>query len=139
MRQDKVIRDGKTQHKTIFLAIARYISQTVLTALADIPVRNILSGELDRAVTCPPKTCDCLHQLILAIPGDPGNAQDLARPDIETDTADSLLPAILLDFEILDREHRLRRIGLAAIDGQQHAATHHQLRQIILIGLRWYA
>ena len=58
---------------------------------------------MDLAARCVPETCDRLDQLVLAVPGYAGNAQDFASPDAEAYAPDSLLAAIRFDLQILDR------------------------------------
>ena len=51
------------------------------------------------------------------------------------DVAHDLVPAVVADGEVGDAQHRLRRMALAAVDGQLHVATDHQLGQVVLVRL----
>ncbi len=48
---------------------------------------------------------------------------------------DDLLPARILHAQALDRERRVGRMALAAVDGELHAAADHELREVVLVGL----
>ena len=78
---------------------------------------------------------DRLDELVLAVAGDAGDAEDLARPDLEVDAVDDLLPAVVLDGQALDRERRAGRVRLAAVDRQRDLAADHQLGEVLLVRL----
>ena len=91
------------------------------------------------SVTVPPaglrRPDERLDELVLAVAGDAGDAEDLAGPDLEVDAADDLAAAVVLDAQAVDAEHGVARVRLAAVDGQLDLATDHQLRQVVLVGL----
>ena len=90
-------------------------------------------------VTEPPRRLaqpdDRLDQLVLAVAGDPGDAEDLARADLEVDAVDDLVAAVVLDGQALDLERRAGRVRFAAIDRQRDLAADHQLGEVFLVRL----
>ncbi len=123
--------------RAIAVALAEQGAQTVLTSLSDIPASDVLPCEVYRAPIRTPKTCDRLDQLILAVPGYPGDSQNLASSDGETDITDNILTSVRSDCQILHCEHRLRRMRHAAIYRELDFTTNHERGQVILVGLRW--
>jgi len=78
---------------------------------------------------------DRFNHFILAVPGNPGDTEYLARADLEADVLDGQPAAIVLGRQAADREHYFARMALAPIDRQLHLATNHQLGGVIFVGL----
>ena len=76
-----------------------------------------------------------VQQLGLAVAGDPGDAQDLARPHREADPLDPRHALVAGDHEVAHLQHRLARPRRPLLDPQQHLAADHQLGQLLLAGL----
>ena len=93
------------------------------------------AGQRHRAAGGMAQPDDRLHQLVLAVAGHAGDAEDLPGADLEGDVAHDVVTAVVADGEVGDAEHRLRRMALAAVDGELHVATDHQLGQVVLVGL----
>src|SRR5688500_16573546 len=107
----------------------------MFTPFADRPARYLLPGERKRALARTPKTCDCLHQFILAVPGYSGDAQNFTSPDLETDPPHLLMAAVRFHLQIINAEHRLRWMRFTAFDREQNLATDHKFSQVLLIRL----
>src|SRR5687768_9732958 len=118
------------------MPVARNITETMLASFSDIPASNILSCKVYRATIRTPKTGNCLDQLILAVPSYPGDSQDLAGPNVETDVPDNLLTLVGSYRQILHFEHRLSRVRHTTIYRELDFTTNHQRGQIILVRLR---
>ena len=95
---------------------------------------------LPPSVTAPPvglrRPVERLDQLVLAVAGDAGDAEDLARADLEVDAVDDLVAAVVLGAEALDRQHDVGRVRLAAVDVERDLAADHQLGEVVLVRLR---
>ena len=76
-----------------------------------------------------------LEELALAVAGDAGDADDLARMDREGRVRDAQHAAGVDHGEILDLEHRRAGRALALLDLQQHAPADHRLGELRRRGL----
>ena len=61
-------------------------------------VGHVLAVERDRALGGLAQPDDRLDELVLAVAGDAGDPEDLARPDLEVDAADGLAAAVVRDL-----------------------------------------
>ena len=68
-------------------------------------------------------------------PATPGDAQDLARRDVEVDAVDGLLAAIVAGDQALDLEGPRADGRDATVGDQRHLAADHQLREVLLVRL----
>ena len=76
-----------------------------------------------------------LDELVLAVAGDAGDAEDLAGPDLEVDAADGLAAAVVLARAGRGPRAPSRRVRLAAIDRELDLAADHELGQVVLVRL----
>src|SRR5688572_18865553 len=104
----------------------------MLTSFSDIPASDVLLYEVYRAPIRTSKTCDCLHQLILAVSCYSGDSQDFTSPHGEIDTPDLLLAAVRFDPQILNREHWFCWVRYATIYRELNFAPDHERGKIIL-------
>ena len=72
---------------------------------------------------------DGFQQFALAVAGDAGDADDLARTNREGDIGDPQHAARIDDGEVVDLEQRRAGSLLGLLDTQEHAPSHHQLGQ----------
>ena len=77
-----------------------------------------------------------LDELVLAVAGDAGDAEDLARPDVEADALDGLVSAVVRDMQVRDDESRIGWVRFTAVDDELDVAADHQGREIVLVGFR---
>ena len=78
-----------------------------------------------------------LDELVLAVAGDAGDAEDLARPDLEADVLTTSRPRSFVHARRpATVEHHVGRMALAAVDHQLDIATDHQLGEVVLVRLR---
>ena len=75
------------------------------------------------------------EQLGLAVAGDPGDADHFPRPHFEADGFDPFHPGVIDVREALDLELGLARLGGALVDLEAHLAAHHQLGELLLVGV----
>ena len=70
------------------------------------------------------------------LPATPGDAEDLAGPDLEVDAVDDLAATVVRDHRPSTLSDASRRVGLAAIDDQRDLAADHQLGEVLLVRSR---
>ena len=97
--------------------------------------RHVAAVEGDLARGRLPQPHDRLDQLVLAVAGHPGDAEDLAGADLEAHTVDHLVPSIVGDPERPRPENDAGRLALATVDGELDVAADHQLGQVLLVRL----
>ena len=95
------------------------------------------AGAVDRegAVRERADTGKHLEQLALPVPGDSGDADDLARPDGEARGLDPIHTLGIDDCEAIDLQNRLADLRLRLVHAQQHLAADHQFGQFLGAGL----
>ena len=82
-----------------------------------------------------PQAGDGLTQLLLAAARDAGHAQDLAAPDIEVHPVDGHGPLVDADGQVPDLQQGAGLFHHGALDVQVHLVAHHELGELLLIGL----
>ena len=82
---------------------------------------DVAIAEADRARRRLAQPDDQFDELILAVAGDAGDAEDLAGPDLEVDASDYLIATVVEDVEPADREDRRGRMRFAPVDRELDA------------------
>src|SRR5439155_24256919 len=108
--QDEVIgeREGEDDPET--LAIGWHIADSSGIDGPALPSCDIPAVEDDPAAGGSAQADERLHELVLAIAGHARDAQDLARADLEIETPDGLVPAVVIRLEPFDLEDHGRRL-----------------------------
>src|SRR3546814_20814450 len=83
-----------------------------------------------------PDAGDVLHQLALAVAGNPGEADDLAVGDVEADAVDPGDAVAVEHPQTVDVQHRPARGGRPLVHPEQHLAPDPQLGQFLAAGRR---
>ena len=134
--QNHVVGQRVIQHQTVLVAVLRDVAHTGLAALADGGIRDVPALEPDGAGRGLFEARNTVDQLALAVAVDTGNADDLARTDVEADAADGI---VLVDLarhdEVLDLQDRLADLAGLLIDGKLHVAANHHLGQFLFRGV----
>src|SRR4029453_2513388 len=94
--------------------------------------RHVLAGERDPAAGRLAEAGEGLDELVLAVPGDAGDTEDLARANLEVDPPDDLMASVVVDPEALDLERHVGGMRLAAIDAELDVSPDHQLGEVVL-------
>ena len=102
--QDEVVLDREGQHQPVALAIAGNIGDAALGQVARRVVRHVLVDQSDGAAGGSSQAVERLDELGLAVPGDAGDAKDLARTDLEAAPVDDRRAAIVGDAQVLDAQ-----------------------------------
>ena len=134
--QDEVVLERETEYQSEPLAVARHERHAGPLEVARPRSGHLAAAKLDGAAHRLAQSGQGLDQLVLAVAGDAGDAEDLARPDVEADPLDGLVSAIVRDMQIGDDESRIGRVRFAAVDDELHVSTDHQGREVVLVGLR---
>ena len=97
---------------------------------------DVLAAEFDDAsfLRCA-QTKERGDELLLAGAGNAGNADDLARVDVQIDALDTLNAVCILDTEVLDAQNGLARLGRMLIRFEHDLTSDHQVRQRVLVHL----
>ena len=111
--QNHVVGQRVIQHQTVLVAVLRDVAHTGLAALADGGIRDVPALESDGAGRGLFEARNTVDQLALAVAVDTGNADDLARADVEADAADGI---VLVDLLGTTRSST-SRIGLPTSQG----------------------
>ena len=98
---------------------------------------HVVAGERDPACGWPAQSDERLDELILAVAGDPRDAQDLAGPDVKVDAPDDLRAAIVGDPQTFDPKGDLGRVRRAPVDRELDFAPDHELGEVVLVRLGW--
>ena len=77
-----------------------------------------------------PQSNQRFDQLILAVAFNSGDADDLARPDLELDAVDGSGPTIVVDDQTLQLHHRFARLRRFPVDLQHDRPADHQPSQV---------
>src|SRR5207248_5176015 len=80
----------------------------------------------DAAGRRPPQARQRVDQLRLAVAVDTGDADDLARPDLERDIAHRLELTVVEHAQTFDGEQRVAGGRRRLLDAQEHLATDHR-------------
>ena len=89
--QNHVVGQRVIQHQTVLVAVLRDVAHTGFAALADGAFVMSLPSEGDGAGRGFFEARNTVDQLALAVAVDTGNADDLARADVEADAADGIV------------------------------------------------
>ena len=76
-----------------------------------------------------------VEELRLPVPGHPGHAEDLARPELEANVGEAGRAPLVGVAQALDGEDRRPRRPRLAADREQHIAAHHQPGELLLARL----
>src|SRR5436190_1221715 len=93
--QDEVVGDAERQDQSEAMTIGRYVGHAGRVDIARIAPGDVLALEDDSAGGGLAQADDPLDELILAVPGHAGDAQDLAGRDVQVDPVDGFLAAIV--------------------------------------------
>src|SRR6478609_1533165 len=93
---------------------------------------DIESVEGDRAAVRLAKPGDGAHQLVLAVPGDAGDAQDLAGVDTEADIHDDIATVSVPHRQTGHVQHQLTDVRGWHVDGELDIAADHELGEVRL-------
>ena len=118
------------------MAVGRHVGDLCLVQLPRRVAGDVLAIERDRAGGRLAQPDDRLDQLVLAVPGHPGDPEDLAGADLEVDAPLTICwPRSSLGGQALDVEHGRGRMRDASVHDQLDLAADHQLGQVVLVGL----
>ena len=134
--QDEVVGKREREHEPESVPVGRDVGDGGLVDLARGGAGDIAAPERDSASGCVAKPDDRLDELVLAVARDAGDAEDLAGADIQVNAMHDDRASVVLDFQAADLERDLGGLRLPAIDRQLDLAADHQLRQVVLVGLR---
>ena len=93
------------------------------------------SGDGEAALAGLEDAAEQAEQLGLAVAGDPGDADHFPGAHREADGLDPLHPGVIDVREAIDLELGLARLGGALVDLEAHLAAHHQLGELLLVGV----
>ena len=106
----------------------------VPAAAADGGVRDRLAAERDRAARDLVQAGQAVDELRLAVAVDAGDADDLARADIERHMIDGVaLVQVRQDAQILHMQNLLAGVSRRLVDDELHGAADHHVRQLLLV------
>ena len=128
---DGIFIDGKAQDQAVLVAVRRNGRHTAVDAVLGIFVLDLLSAENDLALALF-EVVDRLHELLLAVAVDAGDADDLAAPHLQIEILDSVDALLVLDIEVLDIQDDILRFGRRLVHDQLDGMADHHGRQVIL-------
>ena len=106
----------------------------VPAAAADGGVRDRLAAECDRAARDLVQAGQAVDELRLAVAVDAGDADDLARADIERHMIDGVaLVQVRQDAQVLHMQDLLAGVSRRLVDDELHGAADHHVRQLLLV------
>ena len=123
-------------HQPLALPVFRHMGQAQPAHLPRIgPTRHRGPVHRDGA------RCRCMgagdggQQFRLPVARNPGNADDFAGAHRQADRLHAVDPAPVGDGQVVDLQHRLRRLGRFLVDAEQDLPADHQLGQLLLVGI----
>ena len=132
--QHEILLQRVVQYQSVLMPVFRNMAHTVLGTIPDRGVCDILSQEFHSAFSDLLQSGQPLHQLCLAVAVDTGNADDLARADIERHMIDGVaLVQVRQDAQILHMQDLLAGVGRRLVDDELHGAANHHVRQLLLV------
>ncbi len=117
------------------MAVGRDVGHVLAVQVARTIRGHVVAIEHDRSAAGLAQAGDGLDQLVLAVAGHAGDAEDLAGVDLEVHAVDDVAAVPARHAKVLDRQHRPGGVAFAAVDGQLHLATDHQLGEVVFVGL----
>ena len=134
--QDHIVSQRIVQHQTVLMAILGNMAHAGLGALTDGCIRDVPALQPDRAAGRLFESRDAVDQLALAVAVNTGDADDLARADIEADAAHGVILVYLAGhYEVFHLKNRLARLAGLFLNGELHIAADHHLGQLFLGGV----
>ena len=135
--EDEVVGERERQDQPEAVAVGRHVADAQPRAAgAGAAAGHVLAVERHRPAGRLAQPDDRLDELVLAVAGDAGDAEDLAGPDLEVDAADDLAAAVVA------RPGGPSTLSTASpgCDSPRSTveldvATDHQLGEVLLVGL----
>src|SRR3954447_23108138 len=134
-RQDEVVGDAEREDETEAMAVGRNVRDARPVHLARTLPGDVAAVEVDGAGGRLAQADDRLHELVLAVARNAGDAQDLAGTDLEVDGVDDLGTPVVLDREALDPKARIGGMRVAPIGDERDPAPDHELREVRFVRL----
>ena len=94
---------------------------------------DVTVAEPDPACGRPAGAGQHLHQLALPVALDAGDAEDLARSELERDALQRRYALVRARGQVVDRHHHRTRSRRLLVDAQQHLAPDHQRGDLLLV------
>ena len=129
-----VVGDREGTDQPVAIAVLGHVADAEIGDGPRVRAGDVVVAEHDGAGHRRPHAGDRLDELSLAVALDPGDAEDLTRPDGEAEGSDRLGPPIVGDGESVDPQHRLTGGRRLLLDGEDDVASHHQVGEILLGG-----
>ena len=134
--QNHIVRQRVIQHQAVLVAVLRDMAHTRLAALADGGVGDVLAFQLDGTGGGLFQAGNAVDQFALAVAVDTGDADDLARADIEADAAHGVVLVYLAGYnKVFHFQNRLARLAGLFLNGKLHVAADHHLGQFLFGGI----
>ena len=133
--QDHVLLQREVQHQAVLVPVLGDQAH-VLAPLGDGHFADILAAQNDGSAGERFQTAQAVDELRLAVAVDTGDADDLARADIQADVVDRVVLVELgSDAHILNVKYHIAGFGRVLFDLQLHRAAHHHVGQGLLVGV----
>src|SRR2546421_11508853 len=102
------------------MPVAGDMRDPALVPVPDGRSRDVAAVQSNAARLGTPKAGQRRDELVLAVPGHAGNAEDLARAHFERDSANGVVTAIVAHVQLVNVEHDLARMRHAPVYDQLH-------------------
>src|SRR5699024_5154131 len=123
----KVVPQGKVQHKSVFLAVLRYIRDAFLCSFSNGFVRNILSIENNLAGRNFHQAGNRVRQFHLAVSGYACNSENFAPVYFKGNIFYYFKTILVVYAYIFHFQYSLTETGSAFLDVKGNFAAHHQV------------
>ena len=135
--QHEVVGDTVAEYQTVFLAIFRDVGAAGLADAARRGPRVILAVNQHAPGAHRAQARDRLDQLGLPIALHSGEAQHFTGAHVKRQRIHYLLAAIIVERQLLKRQHGCAGVRGLLLDLEDHAAPDHHFCQTALAGLAW--